>query len=160
MLASSKHPVIHISSLPETRIHVNRPGPASAGYTYGGYYGSPAYSPSYGSGYSPASYGGYGSSPAAPPGGYYSATPSTLFGSGRSLLSFVPDENVMGQPAGLEHFGSAFPSNAWQFVHHKSPSGTPRAAPYPNMYSAPLDLSCTMKAHQIHHGLHLALTSA
>lgn len=106
------------------------PAPAP-GYTYGGYYGSPAYSPGYGSGYSPATYGGYGSSPAAPPGGYYSATPSTLFGSGRSLLSFVPDETVMGQPAGLEHLGSAFPSTAWQFVHHKSPSGSLRGQTCP-----------------------------
>ncbi|KAK9865179.1 hypothetical protein WJX84_012339 [Apatococcus fuscideae] len=82
---------------------------------YGGYYGSPA-----------SSYGGYGSPPAAPSGGYYSATPTTLFGSGRSLLSVMPDETVL-QASGLDHLGSAFPSNTWQFMHHKSSSGSMRS---------------------------------
>ncbi|KAK9830651.1 hypothetical protein WJX74_000305 [Apatococcus lobatus] len=122
--------------------------PPSAGYRggsyapapspgYGGYYGSSGYSSGYGlgygSGYSPATYGGYGSSPAAPAGGYYSATTSTLFGSGRSLLSIIPDEPVMGQPGGMGHFGTAFPSNAWQFVHHKSQSGSMRGQSCPEV---------------------------
>ena len=107
-------------------LHMTEPGRVSTGY--GGYYGSSGYASGYGSGYSPSTYGGgYGSSPAAPSGGYYSATPSTLFGSGRSLLSIMADEPVLSQPAGVDHFGSTFPSNAWQFVHHNSPSGVASA---------------------------------
>ncbi len=84
---------------------------------YGGYFGSPAPPTA-----SPVSYGSYGSPPTS---GYYSvaAVMPTLFGNGRSLLSAMPDESVMRSSSGLDHFGSAFPSDTWQFLHHKSPAG-------------------------------------